>query len=110
MSEPGDANQPSSEPDIPPDTGEEPGPPRLLSIEVNARSGADAAAFFDVEVPEGVNSMQLDLIATRYLQLQYILNPDGLIVFDYLDWTMTDEEGIAAVHSSTWPVFQAAHV
>ena len=109
VSEPGDANQPSSEPDMPPDTGEEPGPPRLLSIEVNARSGADAAAFFDVEVPEGVNSMQLDLIATRYLQLQYILNPDGLIVFDYLDWTMTDERLLNAaipffnVASIPWP-------
>ena len=95
-SEPSDSNQPSSEPDMPPDTGDELAPPRLSMIDVSATSGADAAAFIDVEVPEGVTSMQLDLSASRYLQLQYILNPEGLIVFDYLDWTMTDERLLMA--------------
>lgn len=97
------SNQPSSEPDDSPDTSE-PQPESILTYQFAMESAADSSVVIDVEVPEGVTAMQFDVLGEKYMELQYIVDPNDTIVFNYVDWITTDERLLDATSTRTFQV------
>lgn len=83
----------------PPDTSDTSEPEdTFLRVDVGDYSAQDGSILFDLEVPEGVSAFQFNLQSDKFVGLYSIVNPDGMIVYNYIDWLSSDEILLDAVN------------